>query len=195
MIFSQFKILSSNRHKIDEFVRFGLTDIKAESGPDLAEVDGTPEDVILHKSLASGPMTIVDDSILYVDGVAVVDIRWRVDAVADWYGKPVTWQVMLGVNDGDTIRAYKGVADGIMVPPRMDAWGYDPYFEVIGTGKTYAELEAEGLKDKYSARYFAARNLLNNQPAFVQSISDISPWSGDYQNSSSPAEAARKVSI
>ncbi len=81
-------IVSSNPKKIKEYNEFGLH-IKAESGLDLPEVDSNIDDVILYKSLDAGTNKIVEDTVLEVEGVEIVDIRWKIkemnlDATARW---------------------------------------------------------------------------------------------------------------
>lgn len=49
-----FKIISSNQNKINEYKRFGLSNLEVLNGKDIREVAGTSEEVISYKSLEAG---------------------------------------------------------------------------------------------------------------------------------------------
>jgi inosine/xanthosine triphosphate pyrophosphatase family protein len=176
------KLLTSNPSKLAEFARFGVK-IEIAAGPDLAEVDGTPDEVILHKSLAAGPGTVVEDTILIIDGKEVVDIRWKISELTD--SANARWMVSLGYNDGNSIHVYRAFIDGtiradVVVPD--DAFGFDPYFFPGVAHQSLYDLNKVGLKDLFSARSFAIQDLRDDIPDFSVKISNIPAWTGKYQN-------------
>jgi len=174
-------LISSNDKKIAEFRRFGL-DLKIKKGIDLKEVKGTSEQVIVYKSLAAGKDTVVEDTILIIDGEEVVDIRWKIDQLTT--AENCQWVVTLGHNDGEMIHIYRGIIDGKLVKPDQpitNAFGFDPFFVPNGSYRTLYDLEKIGKKDDFSARHIATKQLTLKQPTFSQRIKDIPAWTGDYQ--------------
>jgi inosine/xanthosine triphosphate pyrophosphatase family protein len=159
--FSKFKLVSSNAKKLEEYRRFGVIGLQVETGVDLAEVDGTPIEVVLHKAKAAGAGRIVEDSVMIVGGETFVDARWRLEAIHEWFGKPAVWEVNLGVNDGEDIAVFTGRVEGEMRPAKGEGWDYDPYFYVQAEDKTLAELAQLGRKDEFSARHGAVRRLID----------------------------------
>lgn len=71
--------------------------------------------------------------------------------------------------DGRAVEV-EGVVDGAvtLAPRGAGGFGYDPVFEVTGTGLTYAELSADD-KNRLSHRAVAVRLLLDRLAASVQS--------------------------
>ncbi|MGO9865643.1 MAG: RdgB/HAM1 family non-canonical purine NTP pyrophosphatase [Terriglobales bacterium] len=69
--------------------------------------------------------------------------------------------VLAVARDGQTLRIFRGVAEGIiLVAPRgQNGFGYDPLFYFPQIGKTFAELSAEG-KAQHSHRGAAFRAFL-----------------------------------
>lgn len=53
------KLVTSNKDKLKEFERFGLSEIKIEKGLDLKEVNGTALEVIVNKAKDAGKRMIV----------------------------------------------------------------------------------------------------------------------------------------
>lgn len=179
-----YKLVTSNKNKLEEFKRFGLSDLVIEKGRDLAEVDSNDMDVILYKSLAAGTMRIVDDTSLDIEDAQIgTNVRWLLDNIAEYAGRRAIWTVLLGKNTGTTIEVYKGTIEGYIVnrPVTTSTFGFDSHFMPNGTNQTLEELEQEGLKDQYSARKNAVMNLLDNDPVAVYPIDSIPEWTGTYQ--------------
>lgn len=181
---NNFVLLTSNQNKLREFNSFGLP-IKAQKGRDINEVSGTDIEVIIYKSKDSGEFTIVEDTSLNVEGLDVgVNIRWMLDKINNLDGKKANWKVLLGVNDNTYISIYQGILYGTLknineIP--KDAFGFDPVFVPVGTSKTLYELNKEGKKEEFSARKMAVDNLLMDKYIEKIKISDIKPWTGEYQ--------------
>lgn len=179
---SNFSLVTSNRNKLAEYRAFGLPDLTLAEGLDLPEVDGSPDDVILYKALAAGEGKIVEDTVLYVDGRPVVDIRWQLDSLVAVDGKTARWDVRLGILHEGVVRVFVASVDGKIVKPRGEGFGFDPFFEVVNTQLTLAELAAAGCKTDHSARKLAVDNLLMDAPVIRLKQSDIPEWSGGFQH-------------
>lgn len=183
--FEGYKIVTSNQNKLREFNRFGLP-ITAEAGKDLAEVNGSPIDVIIHKARDAGPMHIVEDTSFDVQGMDVgVNVRWLVDQLLtdeSLSGRPASWTVLLGVNTGQEIQIFKGQIFGSVGTPEGEGFGFDPIFYPKGSDHSMAVLDSSGKKDHFSARKMAVDNMLAGQPLKTIPLSDISDWQGDYQH-------------
>jgi len=173
-------IVTSNPKKLKEYNDFGLS-LKAKVGKDLPEVDSNIDDVITYKSLDAGINTIVEDTVLVVDGKEIVDIRWRIKEMNE--NAPATWIVSLGVNDGVKIKVYRGYINGMLVKKDdITGFGFDEYFVPYGTDLTLGELDRIGQKPEYSARKMAVENLLEDNLYFDVNINDIKEWKGNYQH-------------
>jgi inosine/xanthosine triphosphate pyrophosphatase family protein len=177
-----FTLFTSNEDKIKEFARFGLTGLTFAQGRDIEEIDGSPDEVIIYKAIDAGAMAIVEDSVVLVDGEPMVDIRWKLADLGSLVGKPIDFEVRFGVNDGTCIHVFKGrTAGSIVVPRGAGGFGFDPFFEVTGTGLTLAELAAKGVKDANSPRREAVGRLLAWQPDFSATILSTPAWNGPMQ--------------
>ena len=97
-------LVSSNKNKIKEFKEM-IPQLKIENGKDLPEVQSDMNNVILYKALDAGKGYIVEDTILEVNGIEVVDIRWKKSSLSE--GDKVRWIVSLGYNDGQNISVYQ----------------------------------------------------------------------------------------
>ena len=65
----------------------------------------------------------------------------------------------IGYSDGKEMHFFEGVVNGRIVMPRAASdFGFDPIFEVSGTGKTYAKMSLTE-KNKCSHRYLALLEL------------------------------------
>lgn len=179
---ARLKLVTSNKNKLAEYRGFGLTNLGIHEGVDLPEVDGTPDEVVIHKAIAAGEGNIVEDTILVVDGKPVVDIRWQLDALNSWLGKSARWEVRLGLLMNDEVRIFHGAVEGRLVRPSGEGFGFDPFFEVEGVSKTLAELSAAGLKVDYSARRIAVDNLVSGKHLVLLRRGEIPEWTGRYQH-------------
>lgn len=174
-------LTTSNKNKIKEFKDILGNDLIIQSGKDIKEVDGTMDEVILYKSLEAGKGFIVEDTILICDGKEVVDIRWNQEDKLKNI-KTASWIVSLGYNDGKNLNVFRGIINGIIVEPKCEGFGFDPYFLPDGSDITLAELDKQGLKNNFSARKIALLNLKNNNFYSSIKINEIEKWNGKYQN-------------
>jgi inosine/xanthosine triphosphate pyrophosphatase family protein len=180
-------LVSSNQRKRIEFLRFGL-ELDVRSGADIKEILAEPDDVAIHKAIAAGPGAIVEDTILRIDGVDVVDVRWRLaelGAAADDAPR-AEWIVTLAKNDGENVTLHRGVVLGKIIPPENvpdDAFGFDAHFVPDDAeGRSLHELEKLGVKDKFSARKAAVVSLIENRSSKTVRIAEVPPWNGPMQN-------------
>lgn len=176
------KIQSSNVHKIREYASFGLNLI-AVTGPDLPEVQGTDEEVILYKTLMSPTDTLVEDTSLVISGMDVgVNVRWLMD---DLKNNPTTrdaeWVVWIGVHDGQTVKTIRGAIPGKIVPARGEGFGFDAIFQPEGSEYTLAELDMMDQKHLYSARKDAVKRFLDGQFDRQYDVALVPEWKGDWQ--------------
>jgi inosine/xanthosine triphosphate pyrophosphatase family protein len=174
--------VSSNPRKLKEFAAFGISDLIIEEGRDLAEVLGTPDEVIVHKAIAAGPNRIVEDSILIVGNETIVDARYRIGEVDAWTGSTGVWEVRIGVNADGKVLVYKGAVSGVFGPAIGVGQDYDPYFHIPSEGKSLAELNAEGRKAEFSARYQAIQALVQGKLSSSFPIDSVPHWTGAYQH-------------
>lgn len=179
---------TSNPNKLAEFQRYGLS-IRAEQGPDLPEVAGTPTQVVMYKALAAGPWVLVEDTSLDVEGFdAGVNIRWVLDEITAKLaanpgiaGPKALWRVMLAYHDGDRMHVAQAELHGTLIgSPRGGGHSFDPYFVPGKLISTLGELEDAGVKDLISPRCTAVKRLLaGNCSSFA--VSSIPEWTGAYQ--------------
>ena len=185
-------LISSNETKLKEFKRI-LPEISILKGKDLKEVDGTPEEVIIYKSIEAGKNTVVEDTILVIDGKEIVDIKWKINQLKKLKSNKTIkakWEVLIGYNNGTEIYIYKGVVNGRINPNSKDkGYQFDPffipndnYFEKNIDNKSLAVLENENKKDYFSARKNALINFKNSNVYKIINIKDVPEWKGKYQN-------------
>jgi inosine/xanthosine triphosphate pyrophosphatase family protein len=184
--FLGYKLVTSNKNKLQEYKRFGLN-IQIEPGLDLREIDGGDIDVVIHKAKDAGPLHIVEDTSLNIEGENIgVNIRWMLDNLRKLQGRKASWVVLIGVNTGTAIEVYKGEIKGIISSSEIEnqgnSFGFDPFFVPNGSSDTLAQLEKKGKKDQYSARKFAIMNMLAGKIIHKINISDIQKWTGEYQH-------------
>lgn len=176
-------LTTSNKNKISEFKAILGDKISIKKGKDIKEVNGSIDEVIIYKSKDSGVNTIVEDTILEVDGKEVVDIRYCIEKYSKATVK-ANWIVSLAINTGTEIKVYRGNIQGKLIKSDFipnDSFGFDSYFVPKGTTKTLYELNKIGKKDNYSARKIALLNLLDDIPIFIKQLSNIPKWTGTYQ--------------
>ena len=170
---------TSNSQKIKEIKRI-FPDVNIVDGSDLPEVSGSYKEVITYKSLDAGKGFVVEDTILEIDGVEVIDIKWNHEYKLKTC-QQVCWRVSLGYNDGTSIKVWTGTTNGIIVEPTVDGYGFDPYLLPDGYDITVSQLDNENRKDEVSPRKKALLSLQNRKPDFEVLISDIPKWTGNYQ--------------
>lgn len=179
---------TSSPGKLAEFQRFGLN-IRAEAGEDLAEVEGSPEEVIVYKALAAGPGILVEDTSLDVDGYDVgVNLRWllvslkeRLSAASSAPPPRASWRVMLAIHQNGVMRiACATVVGHLVAEPRGGGFSFDPHFIPEGHVLTLGEMSDLGTKDQCSARKQAAERLLAGE-CEQRLVAGIPAWTGTYQ--------------
>ncbi len=176
-------LTTSNKNKIAEFKSILGDKLTIKKGKDIKEVNGSVDEVIIYKSLDSGLNSIVEDTILEVDGKEVVDIRYCIEKYSKSSVK-ANWIVSLAINTGTEIKVYRGTIQGKLIKTDIipdDSFGFDSYFVPKGTTKTLYELNKIGEKDNFSARKIALLNLLDDKTIFIKQIADIKKWTSSYQ--------------
>ena len=183
-----YRLVSSNANKLAEYRALGLP-LELAPGVDLPEVDGSPEQVVLHKSKAAGPGTVIEDTVLWIGGAPVVDVRWRLEELAALEGARVTFVVNLALNDGAHVMVWSGRVDGHLRSPESmpaDAFGFDPFLIPDGAGGlSLHDLVLCGRKELFSARARAAYALLHEDAELMTALADIVEWTGGWQGNSS----------
>ena len=128
---------TSNKSKLDEIKRI-IPNIKSLAyAKDIEEVDGTIDEVILHKAkdaryqnfIQSGTSIIVEDTIIrnLDTNQDITDIKWTVDSLKE--GTNVEWITSLALNDGINIYIFRGNQRGVVTRERGDeGFAFDPYF-------------------------------------------------------------------
>lgn len=173
-------LLTSNPNKLKEFQKY-IPEMTSEIGEDIKEVNGSSDDVIIYKALSVPKGRMVEDTILTVNGVEVVDIRYTGnDAIKE--GDTLVWSVKLGYNSGDEIQVFSGAIKGKAVFDRRaeHAFGFDDIFLPLGSDKTLFELGED--KENFSARKMAINNYIANVTTFAFPINSVPEWTGTYQN-------------
>lgn len=175
----QWKLNTSNPHKLEEFRAF-FAPYGAElisSHHDLEEIDASPLQVIAHKASQVEEMTLVEDTILEVEGAEIgVNVRWLLSHLENYIGKNATWITYLAYRQGNEVKIYHGCVHGTIVAPQGEkGFGFDKYFLPQGAMSTLAQAKP----DHINARKFAVDALLKNQ--LWQTVSPIYDWQGPWQ--------------
>lgn len=178
-----YKIISSNINKINEYKRFGLNNLEVLSGKDIREVSGTSEEVIIHKCLEAGENVIVEDSILIINGIEIVDIKYQLENLNNFIGKFAIFKVTLGIQLKGLIKTYAAELIGTIqnLPKEADNFGFDYCFVPYKQLKSLYELDKLGLKDNFSPRRMAIEKLIHDNFNCSYAVKDIKPWIGSYQ--------------
>lgn len=179
---------SSNPGKIKEYTSFGLN-LKSKAIPDLSEVLGTDEEVIIYKTLAVEENTLVEDTSLTIEGFDVgVNIKYLTEELKTnpkYHNAKATWTVFLGVTQEGILYLAKGEIKGHInfykSEPINPSFGFDSVFVPEGIEKTLHELNKENLKENFSARKLAITNLLNNNFYKTLEAKQIPAWTGSFQ--------------
>jgi len=183
------KLVTSNQNKLKEYQSFGLKNLKMDKGQDLPEIDSTDINVIIYKAKDAGKNKIVDDTSLNVRGANIgVNVRWLLANLHNLKDHIATWKVLLGFNNGQVIKVYQGVTQGIIKEPKKinyNSFGFDPFLVPTQNNPSrlsLEELDKLGKKDKYSARKKAIDNYLKDKSIKKVKISEIPEWTGKYQH-------------
>lgn len=183
------RLVTSNLNKLKEFRRLsdGL-DVTIQHGADIKEVKtDNPLEVAIYKAIEAGDGSIVEDTVLKIDGEEITDIRYRLSelrGLVDYEGCKLEWITTLAVNNGDSISLYSGITYGTFKNLREvpdDSFGFDPFFIPKGSSNTLYELEKEGRKDDFSARKVAIKNLTLGIKEGDIEINSVPRWKGEYQ--------------
>lgn len=175
------KFMTSNVHKNREYSAMGLVVIDG----DIDEVQGTPDEVIIHKALGTKAFTVVEDTIVVINGEPIVDWKYTYADHAKDKGE-FTWQVRLAFHDGYRMYVYTGEIECIFELPdgRVPT---APHFDDYSSLKTlYQDELLEDLKksDKWASvdpRSRAVYNLTWDNTDLIVPLEIIQPWDGEYQ--------------
>lgn len=177
------KLLTSNKQKIDEYNRFGLG-IEAIKGDDIPEVDADILTVALYKTLEAPKDCIVEDTSLDVDGEDIgVNIRWLVDKLKDSSGKKASWNVVIGIHDGEYVKLFSASVEGIIDYSKnnTNAIGFDGMFIPDCSDLSLYELELIGAKDSFSPRKMVVEKFLKDDFTAIYKIKNVPKWKGKWQ--------------
>ena len=171
-------IVSSNENKIREFKRI-MPELKIKKGIDLKEILSNKDEVIVYKVKdLNMDFHIVEDTILETFNTKsnkweeIVDIKFKLGQLENL--SLVRWVTSLGYSDGKYIYVYRGVTEGLLnTKMKLKGFGFDNQFYPKGSDMNYYELDKEGLKDNYSARSKALKNLKNNNLLFKKELDSL----------------------
>lgn len=176
----EWKLNTSNEGKLKEFQHlFGKYGCSiSATHVDLAEIDASPLQVVVHKASQMDDYVVIEDTSLDIEGADVgVNIRWLLDHLADYEGRKAYWKVLLAYRISDKVYVFQGTVDGTIVTPRgKDGFGFDPVFLPQGALETLAQSKP----DSVNARALAVESLINNQPIAIES--PITEWEGPWQS-------------
>ncbi len=173
------RLNTSNPNKMKEFRTFFADEglVLHESYQDIKEIKGTPLQVIVHKASTLGTNILVEDTSLDIPNEKIgINIRWLLDHVATLIGKKARWTVLLACQKEDgLVYVYKGNIDGHIVKAKGNSFGFDPFFQPIGSTQTLAENKEK----KYNARALAVKAFVENNYIAVEK--PILNWQGPWQ--------------
>lgn len=149
--------------------------------------------VLAYKALRAGPYMLVEDTILTINSVHIVNVKFVTEQLARYAGSKAQWWVSLAYHDGEHIYIYNGITDGIMVKPRKKiSYGFNRFFKPDQHQKTLAEMLGDIPQDeldfanhsqymKVSSRGKAARLFMKSDPTEILDVMDLPEWQGEYQ--------------
>lgn len=194
IISGEIQFISSNKNKIAEIKSF-YKDIQVKEGEDIKEVLGTIDEVIIHKSIAVGKNSLIEDTILEINDKEVVDIKYKMHELSE--GDKSKWITSFAYNDGEYIKIYRGEIKGFICKEgKGEGFGFDPYFipEELNKesmydmdinydiqGLTLAQLNKLNFKKFFNARRNAFFNFLQDNFIYKIKIEDVPAWNGKYQ--------------
>lgn len=190
-------LITSNEKKLVELKRLGLP-VCNRISIDIKEVLSDPLTVAIYKSIEAGKNTLIEDTVINVDGEDIVDIKWKIRNIKNNnISSEVRWIVTLAHNDGDRVSIYSGEKLCKINPKAMspdfkqskNSFGFDEYLiplfsNIDGTPNTknLYELECENTKDIFSARDLAVKSFISRSASKSFLIKDIPAWKGLFQN-------------
>lgn len=178
-------IVTSNKSKRAEYLRFGIPGLRVEDGPDIREVVGTADEIITYKALEAGEGRIVEDAIIRLDGEPMIDVRWKIDALRNGeypLGAEIVWEVRLGLLQDGKVYIYYGALTGELCQCLEDGFGIDPVMYIQSEQMTLATMDRIGTKDRISPRRVAMQALIDQKPNMVIDANTVDPWTGEYQH-------------
>lgn len=192
MLHKNIVLTTSNKNKLEEFKRFGLS-FDVSEGIDLKEVKSNINNVIVYKALDAGVGKLVEDTVLIIDDEEIVDIRWKIDELKQMDNPKIFWITSLAILDEDGfVYVYRGEircnlvdnVDTLVIPE--DAFGFDPYLHPVTEDRniksSFYDLEKVDLKDAYSPRKMAVKSLIKGDYVIRINKNQIPKWTGEYQN-------------
>lgn len=184
MNLSGYRFVSSNLDKLREYASYGFS--LETIALDLDEVAADHRTVAIRKSEAAGPMTVIEDTALDVEGAEIgVNVRWLLSRLPQFRGRRAVSTVLLGVNDGSSIFLFQGRTKGVIVEASGEGYGfgYDSIFAPTGfAGLTMSDLASIGRKHEASPRAAAVASLLAGKAIVTVDIASLGPWTGAWQN-------------
>lgn len=182
-ILQKITMMTSNPFKTKEFTEMGLHVIPG----DIREVQGTPEEVSIHKALAVDPFVVVEDTIVYIDGKPIVDWKFSFAEHAK-DGLIFDWHVNLSYHDGVHVMVYNGVINCKFVLPngRVPTNPHFDDYSMLGLFSTLDDRLLEDVKQtdnwaNIDPRARALYNLTWDQSTSKTPIRLVSEWTGEYQ--------------
>jgi len=148
------------------------------SNHDLKEIVASPIHVVIQKASQLDKNIIVEDTSLEVEGEDVgINIRWLLDNLSKFEGKKAIWTVLLAYQKEDgRVYVYQGQVKGVIVKPKGQGFGFDPFFKPDGSHFTLAESKPNSV----NARAIAVKNFAKDR--FITSDYPILDWKGDWQH-------------
>jgi inosine/xanthosine triphosphate pyrophosphatase family protein len=178
---------TGNTYKKDDYIR-----LMSQSGRwfnfqafHMREIDGTPEQVIVHKaSQFHDPekIILVEDSSLDVEGAEIgANIKWLSHLLPTLVNsappyRRALWRASLAYRQGDKVNLFVGEISGQIVPPRGDDHSFNSYFLPDGSNQTLGQFLD---KTQVSARTNAFKLFLSGHPTKV--VSAIDSWRSEWQ--------------
>lgn len=183
--FTKFTVATSSEKKQDEFREIiGAEDVSFLD-IDIDEVDGTPDEVIVYKVREVPENTLVEDSIVVIDGKPIVD--WKFSYHKHVVpGKAFTWEVRVAVREGGVIRVVKESCDLVFTNEKPQTSDFDPYSQlpnepwltVQDMKRNDGAYESKWSKSGHDPRYKAIQKLKSERFDYSIPENIIQPWNG-----------------
>lgn len=195
LFMSNLVLKSSNEKKIEEYKSI-CQDLQVSSGDDLPEISTTDWSLIAaYKAKHCCDMEIVEDTIVTIDNKVVHDIKFRIEKIKEnineYVGMKASCIVSIAFKHSDYIFVLEGETKGEIgeiYQTDKDVFDFDTIFYVEHEGKkiSFQELKENGLKNKYSPRTKAIKNLerlINGERDAIAKVytSALPVWKGKYQ--------------
>lgn len=134
-LFKPYHIATTNAHKLREIALAGFNISAKKPDFDAPEPLASLSEIIIDKSRRAGPMSIVEDTAVFIDGfpdAGVTIKKFEKDRrMHEAIGFNAAYRVAMAINDGTTIFVVERALLGVIVPPVEDPSGhahsYDGY--------------------------------------------------------------------